>query len=524
MSLSPLNSPVVLDGIVSDEKLAELLALQAEYPELDYKEALDLTETGSKIELAKDIGAMQVLGGYILLGVDDDGVPVGGFDGIDLRPFDEASLKPAMLRYMAGPLQLRSRVSEYDGKTVVIVYVGPHPAGCAFFTAVGNYRRNDRDHTPFRAGDVFWRDGTSSTRMTQAGLETVIARRIATAKTEWFDEQRELRRSEREAAEAAADAHRPLGAVNVDMHPREMSLAALELVRVGDDIALRYLLNEATARARRFIDAGEIEDELSALLDRIICLAATFLEYEQWAWFDRVVTLMREIYSMPLGERDAERFGYSMHIGPGEPAPRIWLQLMIRLYALGALAVRRRRWAAVRTLTLQVPDRLMEYENNWLRHSITMMSRAQHFQGEEDGRPVELSLLSLAQEQAALLDCLRPDGLGADHDDLLTSLAQFDLLTNIVAVTDRPDLGFGQTFYPNFARLNQQRIQPVVDTLLSDVEMRSALGAQDDERFATALRAVGDVASREGLRYNGFRGWAYTRVADFLALHPPADS
>lgn len=34
---SPLSSPVVVDGIVSDEKLAELLALQAEYPELDYK-------------------------------------------------------------------------------------------------------------------------------------------------------------------------------------------------------------------------------------------------------------------------------------------------------------------------------------------------------------------------------------------------------------------------------------------------------------------------------------------------------
>jgi hypothetical protein len=33
MSLSPLSSPVVLDARLSDEKLAELLAHQAEYPE-----------------------------------------------------------------------------------------------------------------------------------------------------------------------------------------------------------------------------------------------------------------------------------------------------------------------------------------------------------------------------------------------------------------------------------------------------------------------------------------------------------
>ena len=31
---------VVLDGVVSDEKLAALLALQAEYPESDFKETL----------------------------------------------------------------------------------------------------------------------------------------------------------------------------------------------------------------------------------------------------------------------------------------------------------------------------------------------------------------------------------------------------------------------------------------------------------------------------------------------------
>lgn len=56
------REPVVVDGIVSEEKLAELLALQAEYPELDYKETIDLSTTRGVVELAKDVGAMRVRG------------------------------------------------------------------------------------------------------------------------------------------------------------------------------------------------------------------------------------------------------------------------------------------------------------------------------------------------------------------------------------------------------------------------------------------------------------------------------
>ncbi|MGA2471801.1 MAG: hypothetical protein ABSG64_14060 [Solirubrobacteraceae bacterium] len=500
-----------------------MLALQTEHPELDFKRTIDLQDAGSTIELAKDVGAMQALGGYIVVGVNDSGVPTGELDAADLRAFDEASLTQKMLRYLAGPLHLRTRVAETRGHQVPIIFVGPHPAGCAFFRADGTYQRNGRSHTAFREGDVFFRDGTRSTRMTQAGFEAVIARRVAAAKTEWFDEQREVRRHERDALETTTEAHGPLGTVNLDMRPREMSVAALELSRANDEIALRHLLNDATARARRFIDAGDIEDQLAALLDSLICLAATFLEYEQWQWFDRLVELLREVYSMPLVEGDAERFGYNVRIPPDEPAPRVWLQLMTRLYALGGLAVRRHRWAAIRTLTLQLPERLISYDTNWLRHAITMISRAEHLQSRQGDHAIELSLLSLAHAQAARLDCLRPDGIRPDDELLLTSLAQFDVLSNIVAVADAPDLGFGQTFFPNFARLHQSRVQPAVVELLRDGAMREALGVQDDGRLAVALRAVGDVASREGFRYDGFRGWAHTPVADFIAGRLPAD-
>lgn len=523
MSPSPLDSPVVIDGVVSDERLAQLLALQTEYPELDYKQNIDLQDRGSTVELAKDVGAMQVRGGYVIVGVNDTGVPTGDLDGADMRPFDEASLTQKMLRYLPEPLVIRSRVADYDGHKVVVVFIGPHTDGCAFFRANGTYQQGGREQMAFREGDVYWRNGTRSTRMTQSGHREVIARQVAAAKQEWMAEQRDLRQQERQDHEAAAAAGRPLGAVNLDMRPRELSVAALELVRAGDDIALQYLLNEATSRAHQYIEAGEIEDELGSLLNQLVCMAATFLDYGQDEWFERVIELLRQIYSMPLGDRDAERFGYNVRISPEEPAPRVFLQLMTRLYALGALAVRRRKWRAVRTLTLQLPDRVREfdYENNWLRNAMTTMSRAQHLVGEEEGRTVELNLLSLAQEQAARLECLRPDGIG--DDQLLTSLAQFDILSNLVAAADRPDYDFGRTFYPNFARWQQDRVQPLVQSLLTDATMREELGLQNEGPLASALRGVGHVAGREGMRYFGFRGWDHTPVASFIAEHLPEE-
>lgn len=159
-------SPVVLDGRVSDEKLTELLSLQAEYPELDYKQKIDLGVTGDLVEFAKDVGAMQVRAAYVVVGVDNSGVPVADMNDIDTQAFDEASLVPKLLRYLPEPLELRARVAERDGNTIVLIFIGRHPSGCAIFRADGQYEKDGEIKTVFRAGDVFWRDGTRSVRIT----------------------------------------------------------------------------------------------------------------------------------------------------------------------------------------------------------------------------------------------------------------------------------------------------------------------------------------------------------------------
>ena len=118
------------------------------------------------------------------------------------------------------------------------------------------------------------------------------------------------------------------------------------------------------------------------------------------------------------------------------------------------------------------------------------------------------------------MDCLRPDGLGADDEAILTSIAQFDILANIVAIDDAQSTD-PKVFYPNFARFRQDRIQGIIDRLISDGAMRQELFHHDDEELAVALSEVGRAGQREGIRYNGFFGWDRSAVAGFIAAHHP---
>jgi len=522
MAPDPLSSPVIVDGLVSGEKVAELLVLGSEYPELDYKATLDLSITGETIEMAKDVGAMQVRGGYILIGVDDNGAPTGELDTANLRAFDEANLVPKLLKYLPQPLALRAAVVDREGHKVVAICVLPNPRGCAFFIADGNYQKGpDRQTVAFRMGDVFWRDGTRSVRMNQEGLEAVIARRIAGEKTGWIAEQQEIRRHERADLQAAYETRQmgqgPLGTLNLDLAIDELSLGALELLRRDDIIPLFRLVNDASARARGLMTSNDIEVGLNELLDKLICLAATFLEYQLREWFERVVALLVEIYSMPADAEHVKALGYSSAIAELDPAPRVWLAVIERVYALGGYATRRADWAAVKTLTVQLPHPLAAagYERNWLRHTLTMASRAQQF-GPDDGKT---SLLALARGDAARLPCLRLDGISSEDEEILTSIAQFDVLSNLVAIGEA-DSTDARVYYTNFARLRQDRIQGAVNRVLEDPAMRAILFPGTDEQLAVALTAVGASAAREGLRYHGFMGWEQTKVGTWLAGHP----
>jgi hypothetical protein len=188
-------------GSVSAQALADLLAVQAERDWLDYKQQCDLSATRDVIELAKDAGAMMIIGGYIVVGADDHGQPAG--DVLHPELFDTATLHAKLAKYLPKPFEIRSATHHYQGQSYAIVYVAPHQDGFCVFAGEGTYRApGAQPRTVFRPGDVLARHGTRSERWQQDDIAMI---------------KRQLRADADRVRDDAAEALRLLQAVPVNL-------------------------------------------------------------------------------------------------------------------------------------------------------------------------------------------------------------------------------------------------------------------------------------------------------------------
>jgi len=131
-------------------------------------------ETRDRVELAKDVGAMQVDGGYIVIGADEHGKPTGHLNPKLAALLDESVIRKKLIKYLPEPLEIRAATHRIGDHLVAVIFVGPNPAGMVVFRADGNYTGGQA----FREGDVFVRHGTSSERWQQHDIARIYARAV----------------------------------------------------------------------------------------------------------------------------------------------------------------------------------------------------------------------------------------------------------------------------------------------------------------------------------------------------------
>ncbi|HZE69308.1 MAG TPA: hypothetical protein VE135_07305 [Pyrinomonadaceae bacterium] len=497
----------VIEPVITEEKLRQLLDEQHESGSLDYKAQLSLDDTRSLVEFAKDVGAMQVDGGFIVIGADNGGNPTGRVTARHAKLFDEATVRPKLLRYLPEPLEVRCAQHSISGQLLVLFYVGPNPDGFCIFKADGNYPGG----TAFRAGEVFARHGTSSEPWRQSDIKKVFERRLAAAKEDW---RRELAMSLEHTAlgsKAQTLSRAPAAALTWQLDEKTFISIITEQLRNGDTIPLILLMNQLPADAKTLLTSNQETDFLT-LLDRLACLGALFLSLDRSKEFSEVVKVLNRIYDIGLSDSGEGRSGLAL-----KPS-KLWLEVIRRVYALGALAVRRENWDAVRLLIVQRPRGLVvgEFYNNWLRHALTMASRSGDFQQQQNGRKVDLPLLSLCQQTALGNTCLSED---VDEDTLLDSLAQFDVFFNVVAISSQSRT-LGSDYYPNFSRFYSRRSDPAFRRIIEDPTVRETLGIGNGEQLASSLRKLFKVAHEESFKYSGWDGVFDRSVNAFLDQYP----
>lgn len=510
---------IVVDGRTDEEKLLELLAAGAEETAMDYKSTLDLSGRAGRdsVEFAKDAITMGNLpaGGYIVVGVDGSGAPAHDQPPVDVSQFDSADLRNKVAKYVEAPIHIVSQHHVVDGRAVVLIYVSPNADGLPVPTSsIGQYSRDDgRSVTVFGQGEVLLREGSSNVRLRYAHWNQLLQRYRERVRAEARSEADELIRRVVESLRGTPGGS-PSVPLDAGMDDETLVEALVASLESGSSIRVQQFLNDAAVRAGAG-DGDTRADRLRAL-DQIAVIACQAVLYGHEEVFEAAVTALARAYRARLPTA-----GSVVHLGSDRDRAEHYLDVSVRVMAIGALVVRRGRWEMLARLAVQPIDEFGYVWGSWLRHALTMASRAGLLQGDQ-GQYSGGAVISMARALVADRPAVRPDyGRGTQlpqvedlsRDDwLLNSLCEFDLWWCILAVAGRGDGVREQAaFYPSCAAFHQWRSQATLTRIANDPAVRErAFGTTPTGVIADALLTVVNQAVSESHQYGGW--WDGLRV------------
>lgn len=489
-----MTSPVVVDGRISREKLDELLALEAEHAELDFKATIDLSRNKHKLDIVKDCIAMMNTpnGGYLLLGVNDDGTLALDQEPLKSGTFDGADLSQIVSRHVTAPPVITSKEHIIDGHLVILIHIAPTSSGLpALISKIGEYERPDRKmETVLRPGVLLTREGTRTVTATDAHWDQLLQRHRAAVTAETREGVDALIR--RVVTSLGVGNGPDLAPLDLQMDDETFARAVERLIgRRDGEARIRRVLRIA----RDLISLNQTDAvSREAAMDKVAVVAIQAIFSGSRAVFDEAIKALHRPY-ITVAQNQAGRYG------PRDSA-EYWLSIILRLFCIGAAAIREEAWWSVRLL---VDRRVDGYYLVWLRHGLTMAARADLLLGRSrEGALV----LTLARALAANNPALRSDiGLIPpvadadplpDDDSMLDSLCQFDIAWCTYAVAAHPGTRDGQLMYPSCSALQQRRAQPMISAFATSGKLRHDLVETDpfaeDEVIANALDSVLEVA------------------------------
>ena len=502
---------------LTENTLADLLNEGTERAGLDFKARCDLNDAHDKVAIVKDFAAMQLRGGYIVIGADDNGHPTGKVTEAEARLFDEATVRSKAQRYLAEGFELRSTALQVEENWFGLICVLPHPHRIAPMKANGSYQdANGRDRSEFSAGDVFARHGTRSERWAledvRALHDEIRSRERDSARAEFqglfTDLQRNIGQVEALAGGAAT-------ALDWNLTPDVLCNTVIEQLRRQDTIPVNLLIGHAQRDVDERLPIGAFDDA-ELILDHLVCLAATFVTVEHHELAQRMIGTLADMYD------GAFRDGLMPVAFDSRRAARVGLAVITRVWALGALAVRRREWGLVPLLAGHRPDADgRDHYTTWLFHGAVMAARAELLNSDTD--PTRgISVLLLAQEHVARLAPLRAD-LSDGEGVCLNSLCQFDMLACFVAIGLGMNTAASGNYFAQFGRWYAARSDPAALAVIQQPEVREQVFPMDDRNVALALLSIAREAQRMAGWLNGWDGYSNPRITEFVEQNTTAD-
>ncbi|KIQ19234.1 AlbA family DNA-binding domain-containing protein [Rhodococcus sp. MEB064] len=501
---------IVPDGRTDPEKLDEVLG-NPEETHLDLKAKVDLTVAEDKLKFVKDAVTMSQRppGGYILIGVDDDGkrcMPVGTIT--DRSRFDGSRIGALIRSYIEGEVHVLVQIHDVDDYEIVMVYVQQNRDGLPVpFNKDGQFQGDDgKPVTVFRRGEIFVREGAENVPIRYAhwqDLLSVYADKIrgeASAAAQGL--LSEVFAARQQSAGVAPDV--PL---STSMDNATFAAATVSLLESGNDVRLRQFIKSLTATTG---PAASLAD-FTAALDKWTVFCAQVLYFDRRDLVDEAIDKLRGVF---------ETFGED------EIAIRKRFAIVIRIYVLGSLAVRQEAWGTVTYLSLQPVPSSTSYPDyvysSWIRNATVSVARANLDLNSDDPTQQRRAgfILSAARDLMVEHAAMRPDladiQVPADEitgtDAALNSLCEFDIAYCIVVAA----MGTGHgSAYPSSVAFDEERVKPMVQRIVADAGIRQRLlPGVGDTGIAEAIADMYAIAIRESADNFGGRWWSMPQSVD----------
>ncbi len=183
-----------LDNPLSPEIFRKLINFKEEVAELDYKKSFDPNLKRDWLRLAKHIIAMaNTRGGYIILGVSNDYIPVG-MDRNILKSIDIANIYNKVNSYIEPDIDdIRFNVFRYKAKHFGSIFVPKSFYKTHVVKKTGNYQdERGRTTCELTKSHIYVRHGAKSEPINPSDLSRILNERIQQHKSFWMQGIRKI--------------------------------------------------------------------------------------------------------------------------------------------------------------------------------------------------------------------------------------------------------------------------------------------------------------------------------------------
>ena len=207
-----------------------------------------------------------------------------------LEALDPDKLVPQVNAYLGVPVTLklqRHYLDDYDGKCFALIYVEESPHSPIIMGRDGQYEKDGRNLSIFKAGDVLVRRGASTQRTDQNDMRNLVSKMRHRERERWTEEILGVRglteRLDRliealggevgtpsagGASGRAGRAHRH-EVTDFFLGNSAFEDVAFEALRAGDDVGLRWYLNNAPSTFYEAVEEAAGSAQASALATMI---------------------------------------------------------------------------------------------------------------------------------------------------------------------------------------------------------------------------------------------------------------